>query len=1171
MEKKRLPSMEFHVSRKARDLYQFDEILFSMSGNVIFVNFHAARVFAQKMNDKRDLVNYPERVVKAGQINAMGLIDEILHYLVRLYQEQRNSKVMAQALDWLGEKLGRENIDSTLARFVHQFPSVGVYKGEIDADAYLQAETGGIPHRQIILEEMLMLWLANVNPAFSPFSELFDDVALQKETSYHPVISALHDFFDTQPTFGPDNQNLIEMLRSPAIVAPHSLTGQLEYMRKNWGRLLGKHLYRFLSSLDFMKEELKMGFLGPGPAVVYDFAGVEIEPESYSYDLDWMPLVVLIAKNVYVWLDQLSNKYQRHLYRLDQIPDEELDTLGRWGFTALWLIGLWERSKASKRIKQMCGNPEAEASAYSLFGYEIADGLGGWEAYHSLRDRAWKRGIRMSGDMVPNHVGIDSKWVIEHPDWFISLDYSPFPSYSFSGADLSWDKRVGIYIEDHYYTRSDAAVVFKRVDHWTGSGKFIYHGNDGTSMPWSDTAQLNYLMPEVREAVIQTILHVAHNFPLIRFDAAMALTKKHIKRLWYPDPGTGGAIPTRADHGMTKQQFDSLMPEEFWREVADRVAEETPGTLLIAEAFWLLEGYFVRTLGMHRVYNSAFMNMLKTEQNANYRSVIKNTIEFDPEILKRFVNFMSNPDEETAIAQFGKDDKYFGVCTMMVTMPGLPMFGHGQIEGFSEKYGMEYRRAYWDEQPSDHLVKRHEREIFHLLRRRYLFAGVENFLLYDLFAPEGYVNENVFAYSNRYGDERGLVVYHNKYASARGWIRTSVKYSVKTGNGDERKVIQKNLGEGLELNGDGSHFCIFRDHVTGLEYIRNSKEFFEKGLYVELGAFKYHVFLDFRELQDNEWHQYSHLTAYLDGRGVPNIEETLREVFLRPIHIPFKELVNAKMLQRLIDARVTKADDRLDEKVMVEIEGKMSRLLPQLKHFSEGSGDDEVLAKEVRHKLEAILQLPILENRFPFPESPKYQAASKHIKAILEDDMFVWGSLLSWLFVHSVGKTISEKEYEQRSRSWIDQWLFGKIIAGALQDFGLEETSAWHAVAVIKVLTSHQRWFDLQAPKKVQTYKVLESLLKDNELQQLLQVNRYQGVLWFNKESFEQLLDWMLLLAVIDITVDPTRSEAEVTRMILERYDVVEKLHQAEQKSGCQMEKLLEAVKNRKPGRSSPC
>ena len=148
---------------------------------------------------------------------------------------------------------------------------------------------------------------------------------------------------------------------------------------------------------------------------------------------------------------------------------------------------------------------------------------------------------------------------------------------------------------------------------------------------------------------------------------------------------------------MRNEDFEKAIPNEFWREVVDRVVQEVPDTLLLAEAFWMMEGYFVRTLGMHRVYNSAFMNMLKTEKNFKYRSTIKNTLEFDPQVLKRFVNFMNNPDEETAAVQFGTGDKYFGVCTLMVTMPGLPMFGHGQIEGFTEKYGMEFTRAQWDE------------------------------------------------------------------------------------------------------------------------------------------------------------------------------------------------------------------------------------------------------------------------------------------------------------------------------------------------------------------------------------------------------------------------------------------------------------------------------------------
>ena len=500
------------------------------------------------------------------------------------------------------------------------------------------------------------------------------------------------------------------------------------------------------------------------------------EPEAFSSDSAWMPRVVLMAKSTYVWLDQLSRTYGRDIRTLDAIPDEELDTLAHWGVTGLWLIGLWERSKASERIKRMRGNPEAVASAYSLDDYRIADDLGGEGAYAALRDRAWSRGIRLSSDMVPNHMGIDSRWVIEHPEWFLSLPQPPYPAYTFNGPDLSSDPRVGIVLEDHYWDDSDAAVVFKRFDRASGDERYVYHGNDGTSFPWNDTAQLDFLNPAVREQVIQTILAVARRFPVIRFDAAMVLAKKHVERLWWPEPGQGGGIPSRAEHALPKAEFDARMPLEFWREVVDRVAAEVPDTLLLAEAFWLLEGYFVRTLGMHRVYNSAFMHMLRDEDGAGYRRVIKDTIEFDPEILKRYVNFMSNPDEKTALEQFGKGDKYFGVATVMATLPGLPMVGHGQVQGFGEKYGMEYRRATLDERPDPWLLERHEREIFPLLHRRAWFAEADQFLLYDLVTDAGTVDESVLAYSNGSGPERSLVVYHLRFASTSGWIRESAPY-----------------------------------------------------------------------------------------------------------------------------------------------------------------------------------------------------------------------------------------------------------------------------------------------------------------------------------------------------------------------------------------------------------
>jgi glycosidase len=806
----------------------------------------------------------------------MYLLDEVLRILLRQYDLQ-NPGVLQRSLAYLQSGLG-EKLESTLIRFTDEFPPHAVYFGDVSASDFLSGDTEGRPHRQNALEEMLLVHVTNQNPALARYEDLFSDEALKAETPYSQAMSSLSRFLGRQAAFEPAARGadtLVDLLLAPAKASPYSLEGQLQFILDKWGFLLGEgFITRLLRSMDFIREEV-IRHQGPShfkpEAPVPTYGSVEYsEYERFSPDREWMPRLVLMAKNSYVWLEQLSRKYGRWIRTLDQIPNEELDILAQRGFSGLWLIGLWERSRASQRIKQRMGQEDAVASAYSLYSYDIAGDLGGWEALQDLRTRAWQRGVRLSADMVPNHMGIDSAWVMEHPDWFLALDSSPYPSYSFNSADLSDDSRAGVILEDHYYDHSDAAVVFKRFERSSGETRFIYHGNDGTSFPWNDTAQLDYSKAQVREAVIQTILHVARNFPIIRFDAAMTLARKHIQRLWFPEPGAGGAIPSRAEHGLTRAEFEDALPNEFWREVVDRVAAEVPDTLLLAEAFWLMEGYFVRTLGMHRVYNSAFMHMLRDEDNAKYRSAIKNTLEFDPQILKRYVNFMNNPDEKTAVEQFGSGDKYFGVAAVLSTLPGLPMYGHGQVEGLREKYGMEFRKPKWDEQADEGLVRGHEWKIFPLLHRRHVFADVENFLLYDLYRADGSVDENVFAYSNRLNEERGLVVYHNRYAETRGWIKISAAYVDKT-SGDLR---QKSLAEGLGSPYDG--YVIFRDMATHLEYIRACEEIWQKGLYFELAAYQCHTFLDWRFVEDERWVQ---VYDALQGSGVESMQAKWDELF----------------------------------------------------------------------------------------------------------------------------------------------------------------------------------------------------------------------------------------------------------------------------------------------------
>ncbi len=1146
--------MEFHISRTTRDRYQFDKLIFSLNGNVIFANFHAARLFAQKMNLKRDVIHFPEKSVKAGQINALGLIDEILHYVFRSYRQQNNPLVLENLDVYLESKFGRQSVDHLVLEFCSQFPPVSVYTKESDIEIYLSDSTDGISNRLNTLEEIILLWVTNKNPAaISSFQELFDEKHLQSETKYAMILNEIYTFFETQPSFGPENQNLIDMFRSPAIAVPNSLPGQLEFIRSRWGILLGKYLYRLLSSLDFLREEEKLGFTGPGVTQipVYSHISLDSEHEQYSVDQEWMPRLVLLAKNTLVWLDQLGKKYQTSITRLDQIPDEELDLLAGRGFTGLWLIGLWERSTASARIKQMCGNPDAVSSAYSLANYDIAAEIGGYEAYENLRNRAWQRGIRLASDMVPNHMAIDSDWVIHNPDRFLSLPYSPFPGYSFEGPDLSPDPRVEIKIDDHYYNRTDAAVVFRRVDRNNGDTRFIYHGNDGTSMPWNDTAQLNYLNPEVREAVIQTILDVARKFPIIRFDAAMTLARRHFQRLWFPEPGSGGDIPSRAEHGLPRDAFLAAMPQEFWREVVDRVAKEAPDTLLLAEAFWLMEGYFVRTLGMHRVYNSAFMNMLRDEENAKFRQLLKNTLEYDPEILRRYVNFISNPDERTAVDQFGKGDKYFGVCTLMAALPGLPMFGHGQVEGFTEKYGMEYKRAYYDEKPDSALIERHEREIFPIVRKRALFAGIEDFYLYDFFSSQGNVDENVIVFTNGLGNDRVLVAYHNRFSETSGWVKTSCAYTKRTADG-HRNLVQISLMDGLSLQAGDNRYIIFREQNSGLEFIRPSTDMRDHGLFMQLRAYTCNVFTDFRQVEDDSTHLFRQLCDMLHGDGVPSITDSIQETLLQAVLQPIQEILNTGYLSYLNSQIIKPTSD--SNLIKAEARSKMQLLINGAASIRPSTNFTDDMAEETGRVIGLILEI----SRKQASKAVPGVDIRKKMGLILQKNTCLRLSTIIFAFLSQLGKIVNPEDIPNNSISLFDEWKAGHFIQNAAIGMGMSQQETLRIVKMVRVLISMQKWIDDPANQEPAIF--VQSALTNSDVQHILQMNRYQDILWYSKEGFDDFINCLMVSVVFEPDISDPSMQYE--RLVLTR-EVINTLQDAAAQSDFQVEKLIQALERK--------
>jgi len=496
------------------------------------------------------------------------------------------------------------------------------------------------------------------------------------------------------------------------------------------------------------------------------------------------------------------------------------------------------------------------------------------------------------------------------------------------------------------------------------------------------------------------------------------------------------------------------------------------------------------------------------------------------------------------------------------------MFGHGQIEGFTEKYGMEYRRAYWDEQPDRYLLERHEREIFPLLRRRYLFSEAENFLLYDFETPEGYVNEDVFTYSNRSGNERALIVFHNRFAHARGAIRKSAGYSVKSGV-NERVIVQKTLAEGLGLSAAQGTYTIFRDYQTGLEYIRSNLDIWQQGLYIELDAYQFHVFLDFREMQDNEWHELAQLSAYLNGRGVPSIEGALRELLLEPVYVPFQELVNAELIKQLVDNRQALDENGKGLSAILEaVEHKATRLLTSIREHLRSDNEVQQISAGIRQETALLLALPNYATFVPRKAKRKYGLASDYLlsgpmkqSSFIGGGLDVWGALLSWIFTHRLGEVADRANYREVSRAWLDEWMLAKRVGIALQALGLDDRDSHKTTELIKLMTNHQLWSIEHISQADAAYKILQGWLKDLDVQHFLQINRYQDILWYNQEAYNELLWWMFASEVISIGAEQPTPEG-IAKQIVSLFEIVQNLQKADEKSNYQVDKLLSAVKN---------
>jgi hypothetical protein len=426
------------------------------------------------------------------------------------------------------------------------------------------------------------------------------------------------------------------------------------------------------------------------------------------------------------------------------------------------------------------------------------------------------------------------------------------------------------------------------------------------------------------------------------------------------------------------------------------------------------------------------------------------------------------------------------------------------------------------------------------MRKRYLFSGVDNFLLFDLYDDNGNVNENVFAYSNRAGGERGLVLYNNGYERSWGWIKTSSGYVEKQdGNRAHR---QMELAEGLGIGSGFDRFTIFRDQRSGLWFIRRSSQISEQGLFVELKGYQCHVFLDFYEVQDNHEGHYAQLFDELQGAGVPDVERAVRDVALKPLLDLFGGVANSQSYHTISQAVTGKA--ALPEDECSRLREAYDRFLDLATKYAEPVAEASGRSARICEHLDAAQRIPFLNLEQTGSAGPEMRATVKAYTDGLDRRPDRADLIATWILLEPLAAVY---DYPV---GICEDW---GIIPRAERAFQTRmHDHEW--VELVKVLVGHGSWWTEYGEKQQPLAALFASMLSDAVVTDYLGLNEYNGVVYFNKERLEELRWWLLATGLIGIEKAGGDGQADAVKKL---HEMLERLDAAQANAEYQIEKLL--------------
>jgi glycosidase len=305
--------------------------------------------------------------------------------------------------------------------------------------------------------------------------------------------------------------------------------------------------------------------------------------------------------------------------------EAELPRLKEMGVDILWFMPIQPVGKTNS--KGSLGSP------YSVADYMTTNPSFGSPAdFKHMVDVIHELGMHIIIDWVPNHTSWDHPWIKEHPE---------------------------------YYTKDKNGKIIDPIDY-----------NTGKSWGWTDVADLNFDVPEMRLAMIKALKYWITELDIDGFRMDVA-------------------------HGV---------PVDFWAQCSDSLYKVKPLFMLsegevpaivnngafIADYAWEMHhtlNQIAETQGANR--NATKQLVAGNVSDAKKVKVNKNASHIDSILAKKAqlytkgyqMNFTSNHDEnswaDTEMARMGEGHITFAVLAM--TMPGLPLIYTGQESAMDKK------------------------------------------------------------------------------------------------------------------------------------------------------------------------------------------------------------------------------------------------------------------------------------------------------------------------------------------------------------------------------------------------------------------------------------------------------------------------------------------------------